>query len=158
MYQASENLYQVSLHFHMVNNKLFDKVLVIDEGRCIFFGTRPRAKPYFEELGFECPPRQTTADFLTAVTDPYARVITQGFANKVPRTAEEFERCFQASLDAKSNFDSIASFENEIRSKLAEKMDERNARGSRRSGRVYIVFLQASPSMYDTTVSSLVGR
>jgi ATP-binding cassette, subfamily G (WHITE), member 2, SNQ2 len=87
-------------------------------------GPRQRAKSYFEELGFQCPPRQTTADFLTAVTDPYARVVTPGFSDKVPRTAEEFERCFQASVDAKSNFDAIASFENEVQSKLTAKMKE----------------------------------
>ena len=90
---------------------------MIDDGRCIFFGPRERAKSYFEELGFECPPRQTTADFLTAVTDPYARVIKDGFTDKVPRTAEEFERYFQSSADAKSNFKSIASFQSEIQNK-----------------------------------------
>jgi ATP-binding cassette subfamily G (WHITE) protein 2 (SNQ2) len=87
-------------------------VLVIDDGRCAFFGPTDRAKGYFEELGFECPPRQTTADFLTAVTDPNARVIKD--VDKVPRTAEDLERCFRNSPDAKANFDAIDKFEVEI--------------------------------------------
>jgi hypothetical protein len=93
---------------------LFDKVLVIDQGRCAFFGPTDRAKEYFENLGFECPPRQTTADFLTSVTDPNARVIKSGYEDKLPRTSEDLERCFRNSADCKANSDAIAAFEAEI--------------------------------------------
>lgn len=34
--------------------KLFDKVLVLYEGRQIYFGRTGDAKQYFEDLGFEC--------------------------------------------------------------------------------------------------------
>lgn len=88
LYQAGEGIYEV-----------MDKVLVIDQGRQIFSGPAHRAKQYFLELGFECPERQTTADFLTAVTDPVERRIRPGFENKVPRTPEEREAAFRASQD-----------------------------------------------------------
>ena len=46
----------------------FDKVLVLYEGRQIFFGRVNDAQGYFEDMGFECPESQTTADFLTSMT------------------------------------------------------------------------------------------
>jgi ATP-binding cassette, subfamily G (WHITE), member 2, PDR len=94
-------------------------VLVIHEGRCAFFGLADRAKPYFEELGFECPPRQTTADFLTSVTDPMARSIRQGYEAVAPRTAKDFGRMFAESADATENFEAMAKFEAEIQERNA---------------------------------------
>jgi ABC-type multidrug transport system, ATPase component len=80
LYQAGENIYEA-----------FDKVTVLYRGRQIYFGLVEDAKPYFENMGWDCPPRQSTAEFLTAVTDPIGRFPRPGFENKVPRTAEEFE-------------------------------------------------------------------
>lgn len=86
LYQAGEGIYEV-----------MDKVLVIDQGRQIFSGPAKEAKQYFVDLGFECPERQTTADFLTAVTDPNERRFRPGFEHKAPRTAEELEKAFRGS-------------------------------------------------------------
>ncbi|PRP75001.1 hypothetical protein PROFUN_07394 [Planoprotostelium fungivorum] len=72
-YQASESIYQ-----------LFDRVLVLEKGRCIYFGPISEAKQYFIDLGFECEPRKTTPDFLTGVTNPQERKIRKGFENIVP--------------------------------------------------------------------------
>jgi ATP-binding cassette, subfamily G (WHITE), member 2, PDR len=47
---------------------VFDKVTVLYEGRQIYFGRTETAKQYFIDQGWECLERQTTADFLTAVT------------------------------------------------------------------------------------------
>lgn len=43
-------------------------------------------------MGFESAPRQTTADFLTALTSSAERIaiVKRGFEGKTPRTAEEF--------------------------------------------------------------------
>jgi ATP-binding cassette subfamily G (WHITE) protein 2 (PDR) len=41
-------------------------------------------------MGFECVPRQTTADFLTSLTSLSERRIRPGFEARTPRTAEEF--------------------------------------------------------------------
>ena len=39
---------------------LYDQVLVIDQGRQVYFGPASRARAYFEGLGFLPRPRQTT--------------------------------------------------------------------------------------------------
>ncbi|KAI5290263.1 GTPase-activating protein [Ascosphaera aggregata] len=81
IYQASQDIYD-----------LFDKAIVLYEGRQIFFGPANVARKYFEDMGYLCPPRQTTGDFLTSVTNPRERVVKPGYEAKVPRTALEFER------------------------------------------------------------------
>lgn len=100
LYQASENLY-----------KLFDKVILIEEGRCAYFGRTEDAKAYFEGLGFECPPRWTTADFLTSVSDPHARRVRSGWENRVPRNSNEFQAAYRASDVFKSTIADIDEFE-----------------------------------------------
>lgn len=86
IYQAGENLTQV-----------FDKVTVLYLGHQIYYGTLTDAKPYFENMGFVCGSRQTTADFLTAITDPNGRVVKEGWENRVPRTPEEFSEVWRKS-------------------------------------------------------------
>ncbi|KAI5960963.1 CDR1 [Candida pseudojiufengensis] len=80
IYQCSQDAYD-----------LFDKVVVLYEGYQIFFGDSKHAKEYFLNQGWECPQRQTTADFLTSLTNPAERQPRPGFENSVPRTPEEFE-------------------------------------------------------------------
>ncbi|KAK7047758.1 Multidrug resistance protein [Paramarasmius palmivorus] len=79
IYQASQAIYDI-----------FDKVTVLYEGRQIYFGRAEAAKQYFVDMGFECPERQTTADFLTSLTNPAERRARPGFEHHVPRTPEEF--------------------------------------------------------------------
>ncbi|KAL1956581.1 hypothetical protein VTO42DRAFT_7052 [Malbranchea cinnamomea] len=86
IYQASQAIYD-----------LFDKAIVLYEGRQIYYGPAKAARKYFEDIGWYCPPRQTTGDFLTAVTNPQERKPREGFESKVPRTSEEFERYWQQS-------------------------------------------------------------
>jgi len=86
IYQASQAIYDI-----------FDKAVVLYEGREIYFGPCGDAKEYFEEMGFYCPPRQTTGDFLTSVTNPQERTAREGMENKVPRTPEEFETYWKNS-------------------------------------------------------------
>ncbi|KAJ5506050.1 CDR ABC transporter [Penicillium expansum] len=76
----------------------FDKVLVINSGRQIYYGPVRDAKAYFEDLGFECLSTTTVADFLNVMSaDPDVRRAQENRENQVPRTAEEFERAFSAS-------------------------------------------------------------
>lgn len=75
----------------------FDKVLVLAEGRVIYYGRRDQARAYFENLGFVFPKGANTADFLTSVTVITERIVRPGWENKVPNTPEEFESRFQAS-------------------------------------------------------------
>ncbi|KAG5825584.1 hypothetical protein H9Q74_004317 [Fusarium xylarioides] len=88
IYQAPQTAYD-----------LFDKALVIYEGRQIFFGRADEAKDYFINLGFECPDRQTTPDFLTSMTAPTERVIRPGWENKAPRTPDEFAARWKGSRE-----------------------------------------------------------
>lgn len=86
IYQASQSAYE-----------LFDKVTVLYEGRQIYFGPTSQAREFFTSRGFVCPERQTTADFLTSLTNPAERVIAPGFEYKVPRTPDEFAATWKAS-------------------------------------------------------------
>lgn len=86
LYQASQDSYD-----------LFDKVTVLYEGRQIYFGPTATAKTFFTDMGFVCPERQTTGDFLTSLTNPAERVVAKGFENCVPRTAADFEKRWQES-------------------------------------------------------------
>ncbi|KAI0588081.1 abc transporter [Pyrenophora tritici-repentis] len=103
LYQAGEQIYEV-----------MDKVMVIDAGRCIYQGPARAAKQYFEDLGFKCPERQTTADFLTAVTDPTERQFRPGFEDKAPRTAEELEKAFRESGMYKSVLREVGEYESDL--------------------------------------------
>lgn len=90
IYQSPQSAYDI-----------FDKVIVLYEGRQIFFGPTTEAQEYFEKLGFECPARQTTADFLTSMTSPQERVVQKGWENKVPRTPDEFALRWKESEERK---------------------------------------------------------
>jgi ATP-binding cassette subfamily G (WHITE) protein 2 (SNQ2) len=48
-------------------------------------------------MGYEPANRQTTPDFLVAVTDPNARIAREGYENRVPRTADEFAEYYRKS-------------------------------------------------------------
>ena len=76
---------------------IYDKVLLLYDGRQIFFGEPNAAKAFFEEMGFVCHARQTVAEFLVAVTDPTARRVRDTFEEQVPRSAQEFEDRWRAS-------------------------------------------------------------
>jgi ATP-binding cassette subfamily G (WHITE) protein 2 (SNQ2) len=80
---------------------LFEKVLVLDKGRQIYYGPRQVAKSYFENLGFVCPPGANIADFLTSVTVATERQIKPGFEISAPKTAEELEAVYLQSDIAK---------------------------------------------------------
>jgi len=86
-YQAGEGIYD-----------LFDRVLVLDEGRQIYLGPPSQARLYFEELGFKSLPRQPTVDYLTGCTDPNERQLCRGRSiADVPSTPEALEQAFRES-------------------------------------------------------------
>ncbi|KAF2174053.1 hypothetical protein M409DRAFT_48938 [Zasmidium cellare ATCC 36951] len=91
----------------------FDKALVLYEGRQIFYGSTGHAREYFERLGFVCPDRQTTADFLTSMTSSQERVIRQGFEGTAPRTADDFAAAWQASTERFQLLQEIDKFNEE---------------------------------------------
>ncbi|ORY37047.1 hypothetical protein BCR33DRAFT_721688 [Rhizoclosmatium globosum] len=53
-YQASDAMFE-----------MFDKVIVLADGECTYFGPTQNAVQYFQELGFPKHPRDTAAEYLT---------------------------------------------------------------------------------------------
>ncbi|THH15930.1 hypothetical protein EW146_g4638 [Bondarzewia mesenterica] len=103
IYQASQDIYDI-----------FDKVIVLYEGRQIYFGRADKAKQFFINMGFHYPPRQTTADFLTSLTNPGECQPRPGFETRVPRTADEFARAWRDSDDRKQLLEEIEQFNREF--------------------------------------------
>lgn len=112
LYQAGESLY-----------KLVDKVLLIDQGKCLYFGPSDDAKQYFIDLGFECPERWTTADFLTSVTDEHERSIRKGWEDRIPRNAEEFAALYKKSEAYQRNLEDIRDYEAQLERQRRERLE-----------------------------------
>ena len=110
IYQASESLYN-----------LFDKVILLTEGKCAYFGPATEAKQYFEDLGFECPPRWTSADFITSVTEPHARRPKPGWEDRIPRSAEDFQQAYMRSEAHQHAQASVKEFERETAAQAEER-------------------------------------
>ena len=90
----------------------FDKVVVLYQGRQIFFGRTTEARKYFEDMGFECAKRQTVPDFLTSMTNPIERLVKKGFELQVPRTPDDFADRWHNSEARKRMLAELGEFEN----------------------------------------------
>ena len=109
LYQAGESLYN-----------LVDKVLLIDDGKCLYYGSSDRAKQYFLDLGFDCQDRWTTADFLTSVTDPFGRSVRPGWEDRIPRSSQDFADAYKRSEAYQRNLEDIEKYERELEQQHAE--------------------------------------
>ena len=94
----------------------------------IYQGPANEAKQYMINLGFHCPERETTADFLTAVTDPKQRMIRDGYEAKAPKTAEDFEKAYKSSETFERVLADIADYEN-----LLNRTDHQDAKDFKQS-------------------------
>lgn len=86
LYQAGNGIYN-----------LFDKVLVLDGSKQIFYGTKDEARPFMEELGFICGDGANVADFLTGITVPTERRIRPECQRTFPRNAQAVRERYEAS-------------------------------------------------------------
>ncbi|KAI8942075.1 hypothetical protein NX059_000174 [Plenodomus lindquistii] len=86
LYQAGNGIYEQ-----------FDKILILDKGKQIFYGTRDEAVPYMEDLGFLCDPAANKSDFLAGVSSPAVRVIAPGFEDRAPRSTDELLAAYDNS-------------------------------------------------------------
>ncbi|OWY98454.1 Pleiotropic drug resistance protein transporter [Phytophthora megakarya] len=86
--------------------ELFDNILLLNDGEVMYHGPREQAVPYFERLGFACPPDRDVADYLLDLgTDQqyqYEVAKTTGsnhasFSVQLPRLASEFADLFRQS-------------------------------------------------------------
>lgn len=84
LYQAGNGIYN-----------LFDKVLVLDEGKQIYYGPMKEARPFMEDAGFICSDGANVADYLTGVTVPTERNIREEMRHKFPRTASEIRTRYE---------------------------------------------------------------
>ena len=99
IYQCSQDAYD-----------LFDNVVLLYQGHQIYFGPGNKAKAFFERMGYECPDRQTTADYLTSITSPAERVAKAGYEDKVPKTPQEFEHYWKNSPEYVELIDKIDEY------------------------------------------------
>lgn len=86
LYQAGNGIYDQ-----------FDKVLVLDEGKQVYYGPREDAVPFMQDRGFVKRPGANSADFLTGVTVPTERIVAPGFGDSFPRTANSLLAAYMAS-------------------------------------------------------------
>lgn len=134
IYQCSQDAYD-----------LFDNVILLYEGYQIYHGSAKAAKDYFINLGYHCPQRQTTADFLTSLTNPSEREVRKGFEDKVPRTPQEFYESWKRS---KEHMEILRRIDQEINSedfklqseKFIQSHHARQAKGSRKQSPYTISF------------------
>ncbi|KAI8682573.1 hypothetical protein LRP88_05463 [Fusarium phalaenopsidis] len=113
LYQASENIYN-----------LFDKVMVIDEGKQVYFGPATTARSYFEGLGFAPRPRQTSADYLTGCTDEFEREYAPGRSpDNAPHSPVTLEEAFKKSDASKALDAEMAEYKTTLQQET-EKHDD----------------------------------
>src|ERR1700691_5595985 len=108
-YQSQVNCYRYQAGESIYN--LFDKVLILDQGRQVYYGPPSEARGYFENLGYKALPRQSTADYLTGCTDPNERQFTPGrSANDAASSPEGLENAFLSSPTYYSLQDSLEKY------------------------------------------------
>lgn len=104
LYQASENIYNQ-----------FDKVMVLDEGRQVFFGPTNEARAYFEGLGFKEKPRQTTPDYLTGCTDPFEREYASGKSEaNAPHDPGSLAKAFEDSIFSTQLYEEMSNYRKKL--------------------------------------------
>ncbi|KAL5594056.1 hypothetical protein BROUX41_001108 [Berkeleyomyces rouxiae] len=96
LYQASNGIFD-----------LFDKTLVLEHGRNIYYGPAADAQSYMEQLGFICAEGANVGDFLTGVSVPTERKVRKEAHATFPRTGAELARLYGAS-ELKKNMDAEA--------------------------------------------------
>lgn len=85
--------------------------MVLDQGRQVYFGPPSEARAYFEGLGYNPLPRQSTADYLTGCTDPNERQFAPGrSAGDTPSTPEGLENAYLLSPTAHDLEDTLDKY------------------------------------------------
>ncbi|KAI0829168.1 ABC-2 type transporter-domain-containing protein [Hypoxylon sp. FL0890] len=131
LYQASENIY-----------RQFDKVLVIDAGKQVYFGPASEARAYFEGLGFLPRPRQTTPDYVTGCTDEFEREYSEGYSPKnAPHSPDTLAEAFEKSRFAQQLSTEMAEYKTKLEHEQEVYNDFRAAvRESKRGGAKHSVY------------------
>ncbi|ORX71863.1 hypothetical protein DL89DRAFT_277579 [Linderina pennispora] len=153
LYQASENIYD-----------LFDKVMVIEDGHQLYFGPATKAVEYFASIGIYKPPRQTTSDFLTGVTQLHERTVLPGWEERAPKTVEEFEAAWRQSQQYQDLRDQVASFEKRVAAdnrseEIRQFIDQtKNGHGEKQDSPYFSLLLAREIDMFIHNVRLLVFK
>ena len=137
IYQAPQAAYDI-----------FNKAIVLYEGRQIYFGSTTEARHYFENLGFHRPDRQTDADFLTSMTSAQERVVKPGWEDRVPRTPDEFAACWKNSAERQrlmqdiEAYDKTFSFKGEQYQRFVASRKAQQAKGQRLKSPYTLSYMQ----------------
>ncbi|CAI4765044.1 CQS_1a_G0047370.mRNA.1.CDS.1 [Saccharomyces cerevisiae] len=89
-------------------------------------------------MGYLCPPRQSTAEYLTAITDPNGlHQIKPGFEYEVPHTADEFEQYWLDSPEHDCLQDEIQKYKHDVNPERTKKtyiesMAQEKSKGARK--------------------------
>ncbi|DAZ98910.1 TPA: hypothetical protein N0F65_001349 [Lagenidium giganteum] len=77
--------------------ELFDDILIMNDGSITYHGSREEVLPYFEALGFRCPPRRDVADFLLDLGTDKQHIYQIPGVQHLPFQASEFSDLFKQS-------------------------------------------------------------
>ncbi|KAE9034245.1 Pleiotropic drug resistance protein 1 [Phytophthora rubi] len=84
--------------------ELFDNIMLLNDGEVMYHGPREQVLPYFENLGFVCPPDRDVADYLLdlGTDEQYQYEMVKAGDHPslqclTPRLASEFAELFQQS-------------------------------------------------------------
>ncbi|SJX63026.1 probable ATP-binding multidrug cassette transport protein [Sporisorium reilianum f. sp. reilianum] len=153
LYQASEGIWEQ-----------FDKVLVIDDGRCVYFGPRTEARQYFIDLGFADRPRQTSADYITGCTDQYERIFQQGRdESNVPSNAGALEAayrnsCFYAqAIEERQAFDAVATADAQATHDFKAAVVEAKHRGVRAKSQYTVSYAAQVQALWLRQMQMILG-
>lgn len=86
LYQAGNGIYD-----------LFDKVLLLEGGKEVFYGPLKEARPFMEDLGFVCREGSNVGDYLTGALVPTERKIESGKEKSFPRNADALRELYEKS-------------------------------------------------------------
>ncbi|SOV02442.1 probable ATP-binding multidrug cassette transport protein [Ustilago sp. UG-2017a] len=153
LYQASEGIWEQ-----------FDKVLVIDQGRCVYFGPRTEARQYFINLGFADRPRQTSADYITGCTDKYERIFQHGLdENTVPSNAEALQDAyrnspyFKQALEEREAFDAVATADAQATQDFRQAVKESKHRGVRSKSQYTVSYATQVQALWLRQMQMIIG-
>ncbi|RKO89520.1 ABC-2 type transporter-domain-containing protein, partial [Blyttiomyces helicus] len=106
-YQASDAMFD-----------LFDKVIVLSEGHCVYNGPASNAVAYFGSLGFPKHPRDTKAEYLTACASS-GQIKPADLARKFRESA--IGHAVRAEVDAKLSPDTLRAENEAFRRAIAQR-------------------------------------
>lgn len=85
---------------------LFSNVMLMSQGRCVYFGSAERSVSYFADLGLKCPDYFNPADFFSAVLS--TDFASDAFHSKTPQElADIFDASATKRLELGSKLDNI---------------------------------------------------